>query len=159
MLVSRGFSLIEALVALAVLSLGLLGASAMLLGALRDQSLALNHQKAGILVADLAQRIRANARAGAAYATIVNPGSAKPCDEAAPCDAAELAAHDLAVAHAALRALLPVHARLAVSFEPAIGPAAADRFVILLSWQETRDPDSIERISLTLLAQPVAGAA
>jgi len=40
---NRGFSLVEMLVALVVLSVGLLGAAGLLLGGLRDQSLALRH--------------------------------------------------------------------------------------------------------------------
>ena len=63
---SLGFTLIESLVALAVLSVGLLGAASMLLASLGDQSRAVRYQSALVVVSDVAERIRANP-AGAAY--------------------------------------------------------------------------------------------
>ena len=158
---SRGFSLIEVLVALAVLSLGLLGAAGLLLNALRDQSLALRHTAANTLVADMAERIRANPAARVAYDTSLPRGVAGTCDEAAPCDHTGLAAHDLAAFEAGARALLPHHdARISISFAPAIGPATPDRYSIALRWRDARDPDATDEVTLTLLAQsPVAGTA
>ena len=53
--------------------------------------------------------------------------------------------------------LLPgTETRAIVQFEPAIGPAAADRFAITLSWRGPRD-DEIRVVTLSLLAPPVAG--
>jgi type IV pilus modification protein PilV len=156
---SRGFSLIEALVALAVLSVGLLGAAALLLGGLRDQALALRHGAVGALLTDIAGRIRANDAAGAAYATGTEHASEVRCDEASPCDPATLAAHDIAHFESAAAALLPVqHPRPRIAFEPAIGPAAPDRYVISLGWDDPREPDATDAVTLILLAQPVAGA-
>jgi type IV pilus modification protein PilV len=158
---SRGFSLIEALVALAVLSLGLLGAAGMLLNSLRDQSLALRHTAAGALVADMADRIRANPAARELYDTGMSRAAAENCDEAAPCDRARLAAHDLAAFEAGARALLPNQdPRVSITFAPAIGPAAPDRYSLALRWRDVRDPDATDEVTLTLLAQsPVAGTA
>jgi type IV pilus assembly protein PilV len=159
---SRGFTLIEALVALAVLSVGLLGAAAMLLGALRGQSQALRQAAAVALVADLVSRIRANPAARSAYVTdalldVDDAGFA--CDDAAPCDPAALAAQDIAAAGSAARAWLPTDAHLSITFEPAIGPAAPDRYVVSLRWNDPRDPESADQVTLTLLARPVAGTA
>ena len=158
---SRGFSLIEALVALAVLSLGLLGAAGILLGSLRDQALALRHTAAGALVADMADRIRANPAARELYDTGMPRATAQNCDEAAPCDRARLAAHDLAAFEAGALALLPNQdPRVSITFAPAIGPAAPDRYSLALRWRDTRDPDTTDEVTLTLLAQsPVAGTA
>jgi type IV pilus assembly protein PilV len=158
---SRGFSLIEALVALAVLSLGLLGAAGMLLNSLRDQSLALRHTAAGTLVADMADRIRANAAARGLYDTGMPRATPENCDEAAPCDSAALAAHDLAAFEAGARALLPNQdPRVSITFAPAIGPATTDRYSLALRWRDMRDPDATDEVTLTLLAQsPVAGTA
>lgn len=158
---SRGFSLVEMLVALAVLSVGLLGAAGMLLGGLRDQALALRHQGAGILVAGIAERIRTNPGARAAYDTRNPRNSGAACDEAAPCDSAALAAHDLTDFDSAAQRALPEFApRVDIHFEPAIGPAATDRYVISLTWRDARDPEATDAVTLILLAQsPVAGAA
>jgi type IV pilus assembly protein PilV len=158
---SRGFTLIEAMVALAVLSLGLLGAAALLLNAFRDQSVALRHSAAGTLVMDMAERIRANPSARELYDSRAPRSAAGHCDEASPCDRASLAAHDLAAFESGARALLPNQdARIAISFAPAIGPAAPDRYSIALRWRDARDPDTTDEVTLTLLAQsPVAGTA
>lgn len=156
---SRGFSLIEALVALAVLSVGLLGAAALLLGGLRDQSLALRHGAASALVTDIAERLRANGSAGAAYVTGTHHASDVGCDETSACDPATMAAHDLAYFESAAAALLPaLKPRPRITFEPAIGPAAPNRYVISLAWDDPREPDTTDEVTLILLAQPVAGA-
>lgn len=156
---SRGFSLVEVLVALVVLSVGLLGAAALLLGGLRDQSLALRHGAAGTLLADIAGRVRANLSAGAAYDMGSEPAPDTACDEAAPCDPSALAAHDRAYFEKAATALLPVQRpRPQIHFEPAIGAAAPGRYVISLAWDDPREPDATDEVSLILLAQPVAGA-
>jgi type IV pilus assembly protein PilV len=68
----RGVSLVEVLVALVVLSVGLLGVAALLVQSVQGTRTALYRTKAVNLVSDMADRIRANASAGAAYAT-ANP--------------------------------------------------------------------------------------
>lgn len=155
---NRGFSLIEALVALAVLSVGLLGAAALLLGGLRDQSLALRHAAAGTLLDDIASRVRANPMAGPAYDSGPESAGGSACDELSPCDAAALAASDLAHFRTAAAALLPFrHPSPRILFEPAIGATAPARYFISLSWDDPRQPDAIDEISLVIFAQPVAG--
>lgn len=152
-----GFTLTEVLIALVLLSLGLLGAAGMLLGSLRAHADALQEMAAAHLVQEIAQRIRANPRAGAAYDSREAPALARPCDLAAPCAPAELAAADLAYFLAAAQRQFPgseTHA--AVEFEPATGPAAADRFAITLSWRGPRDDES-RVVASSLLALPVAG--
>jgi type IV pilus assembly protein PilV len=154
---SHGFTLVEVLVALVLLSIGLLGAGEMLLGSLRSHGEALREMAAAGLVRDMADRIRANPHAGAAYHSREVAPLDAPCDVAGPCTAPELAAADLAYFMDAARRLLPgTETRAIVEFEPAIGPAAADRFAITLSWRGPRD-DEIRVVALSLLAPPVAG--
>jgi type IV pilus assembly protein PilV len=156
---SRGFSLLEALVALAVLSVGLLGAAAMLLRGLRDQAQALRHGAATTLLADMADRIRANPSARAAYDTRTASAGVVACREESACDAASLAAHDVAHFQSAARALLPrQRPRTTIDFEPATGSTAPDRYVVSLRWTDPRDPDAADEATLFVLAQPVAGA-
>jgi type IV pilus assembly protein PilV len=154
---AHGFTLLETLVALVLLSIGLLGAAEMLLGSLRSHADALHEMAAAQLVRDIADRIRANPRAGAAYDSREAVPLAAPCDLVNPCAASELAAADLAYFIDAARRRLPgTETRALVQFEPAIGPAAADRFAITLSWRGPRD-DEIRVVALSLLAPPVAG--
>jgi type IV pilus assembly protein PilV len=150
----RGFTLMEALIALAVLSIGMLGAAAMLVGSMRTHADALRRIVALNLLRDMADRIRANAHARGAYDTRV-PGTA--CTGTDACGPAERAAADLGHFVSAAREVSPV-GKAVVRFEPATGPAAPERFVIALD--VARDPSEPDVLSLTVLAQPpVAGGA
>ena len=63
---ARGFTLVESLIALVLLSLGLLGAAGMLLGSLRAMRTPCASHPPLHLVRDMADRIRANPRAARA---------------------------------------------------------------------------------------------
>lgn len=73
-----GFSLLEVLVALVVLSIGMLGIAALNVEGLRSGQTALLRTRAVALAADMADRIRANPGARPAYATagVAGPGAA-----------------------------------------------------------------------------------
>ncbi|MEO8063340.1 MAG: type IV pilus modification protein PilV [Pseudomonadota bacterium] len=150
---AHGFTLIEALIALAVLSLGLLGAAAMLLESMHAQGDSLRRGVATNLLRDMAERIRANAAGAAHYATSHAEAGASPCDV---CDSAQLAAADLAHFAAAAHAALPGESLAAIEFAPATGAAALNHFVISLRWQDPRADDA-ETVTLQVLALPVAG--
>ncbi len=119
----RGFSLIESLVALAVLSVGLLGASALLLDGLRRQDQALRQQAALWLVADVADLLRAS------------PG---------PADATGFAA-------AALELFPHQSPEAAIARAPAAAPAEPVRHRVSLRWLDSRDGDEPAGVSLSLL--------
>jgi type IV pilin-like protein len=104
------------------------------------------------LVRDMAERIRANPRAGALYTT--SPGDVEHagCNTPEPCDIAQRAAADVAEFFRAAQAL-PAGAT-AIEYEPAIGPAAVDRYAITVRWRGMRDDDVV---TLHVLAPPVAG--
>ncbi len=148
---ARGFTLVESLVALVLLSLGLLGAWSLLMSSLRGHAEARHRAAATNLVRDLADRIRANPAAGALYTA--RDQETVSCDAPSPCDVAQRAAADLAQFTQAANSLLPGAATI-VEFEPAIGSAAADRYAITLRWRGLRDEESV---TLQMLAAPVAG--
>jgi len=88
----EGFTLVEVLVSLVVLSVGLLGIAALYVESLKAGRTSLNRITAITLAADMADRIRANRDAGVAYAG-VGPGADNDCvNGVAACTAAELAA-------------------------------------------------------------------
>ena len=122
---SRGFSLVEILVTLVVLSTGMLGAAGLVLAGMRDQSLALRQAAATALVTDMANRIRINPDAREAYDSRVELDPLEDC-ATAPCDASSRAAYDRERFASAARTLLPrAQPQAWISFEPAIGVAAA----------------------------------
>jgi type IV pilus assembly protein PilV len=152
-----GFTLVETLVALVLLSLGMLGACRMLLGSLQAHADALRRMAAVNLARDMADRIRANPRAAAGYDSDAVTPAAAACDLASPCAPRDLAAADLAHFVSAAQALLPGKDTLAsVEFEPAIGPAATDRYAITLRWRGPHDDEPLV-VALNVLAPPVAG--
>jgi type IV pilus modification protein PilV len=159
----RGFTMLEVLLALVVLSVGLLGAAAMLLDSVRTHGSALQRLGATRLARDMADRIRANAGAGALYDTSNAPAPVADCAGPTGCDAAELAAGDRAYFASAARALFAHDLFTAsVEFAPAIGPASPDRYVITLRWRDARDArdaaEEADAVALQVLAQsPVAG--
>lgn len=93
-----GFTMVEALVALIVLSIGLLGIAALYLDSLRAGRAALYRTQAINLASDLAERIRANRDAVGGYAVDfgVVPVATASCETTAACSALQLAETDLA---------------------------------------------------------------
>ena len=151
----KGFTLVETLIAILLLSLGMLGAWAVLLTSLQSHRSALHEAWATNLVRDMADRIRANAGAGELYDSRLSTAPAATCDAATACDVAQRAAADLAAFTSAAQSQFPGAETLArVEFEPAAGLAAADRYVISLRWRGVRDNHSV---TLQLLAPPAAG--
>ena len=95
----RGFSLVEALVALVVMSIGLLGIAALYVESLRSGTSALLRSQAVAMASDMADRIRANPTAGAAYAKTVDANgtvTAACTGSTGTCSVAEMAATDIA---------------------------------------------------------------
>jgi len=157
---ARGFSMLELLLALGVLSIGLLGAAALLLESVRTQASALHRLSALQLARDMADRIRANPLARSNYDTRGATPLAADCTEAAACDAAQRASADRVHFQSAAQVLFAHHDFTArVEFAPAIGPAAPDRYVISLHWRDARDAaGDTDAVALQVMAQsPVAG--
>jgi type IV pilus assembly protein PilV len=99
----RGFGLVESLVALIVVSVGMIGIAVLYGQGLSASRTALNRTQAVNLAADMADRVRANRRGGASYG---GAGGDNDCD-AGDCTTAELAAHDVWEWEALVEALLP----------------------------------------------------
>jgi type IV pilus assembly protein PilV len=139
-----GFSLVEALVALIVISVGMIGIAALYGQGLRASSTALYRTQAVNLAADMADRIRAN-RAG----TTAYEGAAgdRNCDagDNNDCDPADMAAHDLWLWQAQVVAQLPGGVG-AVSVDTTTPPT----YDISVSWQ---DPGAAAPITYTMTVE------
>jgi type IV pilus assembly protein PilV len=141
-----GVSLVEALVALLVLSIGMLGIAGLFVESVRDSRSALLRTQAVNLVSDMAERIRANATARDAYALAVGAApavgscAASAVNDGTNCTPDELAQDDLARWVAAVRAALPPSgagpALTEVRYVAPAGPDAPERYVIRVAWTE-----------------------
>lgn len=143
----RGFTLIEILVALIIMSIGLLGMASLQLNGMRSNQGAYLRTQASILAYDIADRMRANATQAKAgdydgfdtdVAEIADPGC---LDDAAGCDAANLSTTDLfewarrVEGSAGSIALLP-------EARGVITRGAGNKFTVEISWQETEWDDA-----------------
>jgi type IV pilus assembly protein PilV len=158
---ARGFTLVEALIGVVILSIGLLGAAAMLLESLRAHSGALRQIKATGLVRDMAERIRANPRGAERYGSGFPRSGSANCSDGVACDSAQQAEADLAHFSGAVRAAFPRDDTIAnVQFEPATDPANINRYVISLHWHGQDSAAGVDGVSLQIVARvtaPLAG--
>ncbi|MDH3759931.1 MAG: type IV pilus modification protein PilV [Gammaproteobacteria bacterium] len=92
----RGLTLVESMVALLVISIGLLGIAALQITAMKQNSSALHHSQAVWIGYNMADRIRANISQFAGYAGIdTNNGYSQDC-MSGPCNTVELITADAA---------------------------------------------------------------
>ncbi len=144
---NKGFTLVEVLVALVVMSVGMLGIAALYLEGLRAGRTALYRTTAVNLAADMADRIRANRNAGIAYAG-TGPGADSACvNGPADCTAEQLAADDWFSWSNQLDAQLPTGA----SGEVEIAGAAPVTYTITVAWPEI---GQVEPATYALSVQP-----
>jgi type IV pilus assembly protein PilV len=91
----KGFSLVEVLIALIIMSVGMLGIAGLYVHSMQAGRTSLFRHHAVTLAGDIADRIRANPRGGAAYAAA---GADNNCVAGGiDCSAAEMAAHDVSL--------------------------------------------------------------
>lgn len=136
-----GFSLVEALVALLVLSIGMLGIAALYVESLRSGRTALLRTQAVTLAADMADRIRANRMGLDAYEAVVTSSNTNAACEpgGGGCDTQALARHDKAVWLGTLEEALP-GATGTVDYD---GGTAPPTYIITVTWSEPgQDEDS-----------------
>jgi type IV pilus assembly protein PilV len=144
----RGMSLVEVLVALVVLSVGMLGIAVMFVQSVRSSRSAILRTQAVNLVSDMADRVRANANAQGAYDTD-EYGGAPAVQNCAPegetrsginCNSEQLAEDDLARWQLAVRNILPAMqdapAQAEVHYFPAPASGQPERYAIRVAWRE-----------------------
>jgi len=127
----QGFTLLESLISLTVLSIGLLGIAALFFEGLRSGRTAIYRTEAVYLAGDMADRIRANPLGGTAY---TEDGSTKGCIGGTKnCSAAELAAEDRLIWETEIQNLMPGGTEYSVTYAEG---TPTNTYVISLSWQE-----------------------
>jgi len=131
-LAQRGFGLVESLVALVVISVGMIGIAVLYGQGLRASVTALDRTRAVNLASDMADRIRANRRGEGGY----NTGSAadRDCDpgDNKDCTSAEMANHDLWRWRTQVGNTLPGPGTGTVAYAAGSPPT----YTITINWQE-----------------------
>jgi type IV pilus assembly protein PilV len=137
---SRGFSIVEALVALVVLSVGMLGIAALYVESLRAGRTAVYRTQAVNLAADMADRIRANRGVPNSWQLAANGNPVPPKDcvnGGVTCTPNELALYDQRSWLDAIRNELPSNgASLATGTITVDDAASPPQYEIKITWFE-----------------------
>lgn len=151
----RGITMVESLVALVVLSVGLLGIASLYVTSLQTGRTALIRTQAVNLVGDMGDRIRANGRARGAYDIDLYGGAPAvlDCVVTANCSAADLAEDDLARWLASVTAALPSPVAQ-VNFVAAAGAGLPDQYQISVQWQEASEAFSYNASTFLIPVSP-----
>lgn len=140
---ARGFTLIEVLVALVVLTVGMLGVAVMYVQGLRWNRTSIYHTLAVSLASDMADRIRANSRVPASYAGS-GPGADNGCvNGVVICTRADQAEDDWFWWLNDIRTLLPIGAEAEITTRTIAG-TSMNRYTITLRWPETGQAQPVE---------------
>lgn len=145
-----GFSLVEVLIALVIMSVGMLGIAGLYVQSLQAGRTSMFRHHAVTLASDVADRIRANPLAGIAYIDPV--GANNNCVLGAVCTSAQMAANDIFLWKAQAQNTLP-GGDVTVVFAPAVG-VAPPTYQITITWTE---PNQIVAPSyvITIPVRPV----
>ncbi|OUR73987.1 type IV pilus modification protein PilV [Methylophaga sp. 41_12_T18] len=132
-----GFTLLEVLISLVILSIGLLGLAGIQATSLKDNHTAYNRSQATQLTYDITDRMRANKVAIDNYLTSFMASTAATAQAGcliAGCTATEMAQHDLYEWQTAFIDILPSGRNTITK--------AGDTYTVMLSWDEDRDGDN-----------------
>ena len=140
-----GFTLIEVLIALIIMSVGMLGIAGLYVHSMQAGRTSVLRHNAVTLAGDIADRIRANPRAGAAYGLA---GANNNCvNGGIDCTIGEMAANDIFLWDQQAAATLP-NGQVNVVFDNGVIPP---EYTITITWTE---PGEVLNYSVTI---PVLG--
>lgn len=126
----RGFSLVEVLIALIIMSVGMLGIAGLYVQSMQAGRTSIFRHHAVTLAGDIADRIRANPTAGIAYA---GGGANNNCVAAGiDCSAVEMAANDIFLWDLQAAESIP-NGNIVVAFDNAVVPPS---YTISVGWDE-----------------------
>jgi type IV pilus assembly protein PilV len=140
-----GFTLIEVLIALVILSVGMLGIAGLYVTSMQAGRTSILRHNAVTLAGDIADRIRANPRAGPAYALA---GANNNCvDGGVDCTLGQMAAHDIFLWDQQAANTMP-NGTVNIVFNNGVAPPT---YQITVAWTE---PGEVLNYSITI---PVFG--
>lgn len=151
---SKGFSLVEVLIALVIMSIGMLGIAGLYVQSMQAGRTSMLRHHAVNLAGDIADRIRANPTAAAAYAAAA--GADNNCvDQGADCDVASMAAHDILLWQAQALEFLPAMAdgtqQVIVAFDAGTLPPS---YTITVRWDEPTPDGNVPQYQISVPVNP-----
>jgi type IV pilus assembly protein PilV len=149
---NRGITLIESMVALVIISIGMLGIAGLYLSSLQAGRSANLRIQAVNLATEMADRIRANREGKAAYVLAAGTLPTAVACSASACTPAQLAQSDQNIWITALRAALPGSTAGGGSITYTDNPLPnPDRYEITVTWREAgSDTDASYRLVMEL---------
>ncbi len=151
---SKGFSLVEVLIALIIMSVGMLGIAGLYVQSMQAGRTSMLRHHAVTLAGDIADRIRANPTAGAAYTA--TPGQDNNCvAQGAVCGVAQMAAHDIFLWRQQGLDFLPAMAdgteQVVVTFDAVALPQS---YTITVRWDEPTPNNVPPSYAITIPVNP-----
>jgi len=137
-----GFTLFEVLIAVLVLSIGLLGLASLQVEGLKNNNSAYMRSQASILAYDLADRIRANP--GPNYAT-TTAAAVSGCTTVTGCNTDEMAANDLFEWQAAIASALPSGSGTVTR------DSSGSVYTITISWDDDRSGSASQSFATSFM--------
>ena len=126
----RGFSLVEVLIALIIMSVGMLGIAGLYVQSMQAGRTSMFRHHAVTMAGDVADRIRANPRAGVGYAGF---GADNGCvGQGIDCNEAAMAAHDIFLWDQQAAESLP-NGDVTIQFDDTVVPP---EYTIMVDWDE-----------------------
>lgn len=146
----NGFTLVEVLIALVIMSVGMLGIAGLYVHSMQAGRTSVFRHNAVTLAGDVADRIRANPRAGASYA-LINSGVASTCVAAGTnCSRDEMAANDIFLWNEQAVSTMP-NGTVSIVYDNSV---AVPTYQIIVAWTEPDPVDSSRDFTITI---PVLG--
>jgi type IV pilus assembly protein PilV len=142
---AAGFSLVEVLIALIIMSVGMLGIAGLYVQSMQAGRTSVFRHHAVTLAGDVADRIRANPTAGVAYAAAA--GANNNCvGGGADCDVGQMAANDIDLWQTQAQGSLPA-GRVEVIFNDAVIPPT---YQITVRWDAPNPMNIPPSYSITI---------
>ena len=151
----QGFSLVEVLIALIIMSVGMLGIAGLYVQSMQAGRTSMLRHHAVTLAGDIADRIRANPTAGAAYAAATGTNNNCVAPQTATCSAAQMAANDIFIWQAQAASFLPVFAdassQVQITHNAATNPQT---YTIVVRWDEPTPDGQVPNYTVVIPVNP-----
>ena len=150
----QGFSLVEVLIALIIMSVGMLGIAGLYVQSMQAGRTSMLRHHAVTLAGDVADRIRANPTAGAAYTAAT--GTNNNCvAQGTNCNVAQMAANDIFIWQAQAASFLPVFANQAqqvqIAYDATTNPPT---YTIVVQWDEPTPDGQVPNYTVVIPVNP-----